>query len=116
MGVPIGWTPERIGAAKMWDWVWTCTKLPDDATYSFWPVWRTCKADTKDGEKIISYKKVWFQVPTVLSVWFYLFLGGLLVGLGAPFWYNAVTGLTNIRNVARDVTGANAAQTRAARI
>ena len=42
-----------------------------------------------------------------------LFLGGLLVGLGAPFWYNAVTGLTNIRNAARGTPSADA-QTRAA--
>ena len=49
------------------------------------------------------------------SVWFYLFLGGLLVGLGAPFWYNAVTGLTNIRNAARGATSADA-QTRAAAV
>jgi hypothetical protein len=27
-----------------------------------------------------------------------------LVGLGAPFWYNAVVGLTNIRNTARGTT------------
>jgi hypothetical protein len=47
------------------------------------------------------------------GVWFYLFLGGLLVGLGAPFWYNAVTGLTNIRNAARGTPSADA-QTRAA--
>ena len=53
-----------------------------------------------------------FKLPTALSVWFYLFLGGLLVGLGAPFWYNAVTGLTNIRNAARGATSADA-QTRA---
>ena len=39
------------------------------------------------------------------SHWFFLFLGGLLIGLGAPFWYNAVNGLTNIRNVARSVSG-----------
>jgi hypothetical protein len=37
----------------------------------------------------------------------------LLVGLGAPFWYNAVTGLTNIRNAARGTTSADA-QTQAA--
>jgi hypothetical protein len=43
----------------------------------------------------------------------YLFLGGLLIGLGAPFWYNAVVGLTNIRNNARGTASADA-QTRAA--
>ena len=52
-------------------------------------------------------------MPTSPGVWFYLFLGGLLVGLGAPFWYNAVTGLTNIRNAARGTASADA-QTHAA--
>ena len=52
-------------------------------------------------------------MPTSPAVWFYLFLGGLLVGLGAPFWYNAVTGLTALRNGARGTPSADA-QTRAA--
>jgi hypothetical protein len=34
-----------------------------------------------------------------------LFLGGLLVGLGAPFWYDTVTGLTNIQSLAKSVAG-----------
>ena len=34
-----------------------------------------------------------------------LLLGGLLIGLGAPFWYDAVVGLTNIRSIAREVSG-----------
>lgn len=34
-----------------------------------------------------------------------LLLGGLLIGLGAPFWYNTVTGLTNIRSIMKDLTG-----------
>ena len=55
---------------------------------------------------------VWFRVPFAPDVVLYLFLGGLLVGLGAPFWYNAVTGLTNIRNAGRGTASADA-QTRA---
>jgi hypothetical protein len=39
-----------------------------------------------------------------------LFLGGILIGLGAPFWYDAVTGLTNIRSVARNVLGSGEKQ------
>jgi hypothetical protein len=56
---------------------------------------------------------LFFKVPTIPSVWFYLFLGGLLIGLGAPFWYDAVVGLTNISNAARGTKSADA-QTRAA--
>ena len=52
------------------------------------------------------------RVPFAPDVVLYLFLGGLLVGLGAPFWYNAVTGLTNIRNAGRGTASADA-QTRA---
>ena len=111
LGVPIGWTKDRIAAAQMWPWVWTCAALEPGVTERLWTLWQDCKP--ADKEK--SYQKVWFQVPTVLSVYVFLFLGGLLVGLGSPFWYNAVTGLTNIRNVARDVTGAGGGgQTRAA--
>jgi hypothetical protein len=100
LGVPLGWNPERIKRAEMWEGVWTCK---GDGFFS--TLWKDCNKRQKDYN-------IWFQMPTVLSVWFYLFLGGLLVGLGAPFWYNAVTGLTNIRNTARGVTSADA-QTRA---
>lgn len=113
LGVPIGWTKERLDNAVMAQWVWTCTAYPDPPSgtapqvkYQLLALWATCKQDdVKDGVVVKSYTNVWFQVPTVLSVWFYLFLGGLLIGLGAPFWYDAVTGLTNIRNVARGVSG-----------
>jgi len=110
LGVPIGWTKERIKAAEMWPWLWTCTELA--AGVQSWL--GTLRQDCRPAEGEKSYQKVWFQVPTVLSVYVFLALGGLLIGLGSPFWYNAVTGLTNIRNVARDVTGAGAAQTLAA--
>jgi hypothetical protein len=96
LGVPIGWTEDRIKNARMRLRVWTC---PDGK-------WR--------GDCDESERNYWFQFPTNLKVWFFLFLGGLLIGLGSPFWYNAVTGLTNIRSVMRDITGASAAQASAA--
>jgi len=110
LGVPIGWTKKRIEAAEMWPWLWTCTELAAGVQSWLGTLRQECRPP--EGEK--SYQKNWFQVPTVLSVYVFLALGGLLIGLGSPFWYNAVTGLTNIRNVARDVTGAGAAQTLAA--
>lgn len=112
LGVPIGWNEQRSERAKMSYWVWTCKdpnakdpKRKDDEGIE--SLWRDC------GK--FQWQKVgwFFKVPTVPSVWFYLFLGGLLIGLGAPFWYDAVTGLTNIRNSARG-TGAADPQTRAA--
>jgi hypothetical protein len=106
VGVPLGWTPERIKNAKMTrPWVWTCkdpNKSEGEGLESLW----------KDCDKNKWQKEIWFQLPTAPGVVLYLFLGGLLVGLGAPFWYNAVTGLTNLRNSARGTTSSDA-QTRA---
>ena len=34
-----------------------------------------------------------------------LLLGGVLIGLGGPFWYDVVNGLTNIRSIAKDISG-----------
>jgi hypothetical protein len=52
------------------------------------------------------YKHVYVQIPTDPGILFYLFLGGLLIGLGSPFWYDAVTGLTNIRSTVKGAAGA----------
>jgi hypothetical protein len=100
LGMPLGWTEDRVKNAKMALKVWTC---PSDTD-----VW-TWQGDCKD-----EIRNVWFQLPTNLKLYFFLVLGGLLIGLGSPFWYNAVTGLTNIRSVARDVSGTTAAFTQAA--
>jgi hypothetical protein len=100
LGMPLGWTEDRIKNAGMALKVWTC---PGDT--EFWTLQGDCKDEVKN---------VWFQVPTNLKLYFFLILGGLLIGLGSPFWYDAVTGLTNIRSVARDVSGTTAALTQAA--
>jgi hypothetical protein len=99
LGTAIGWTEERIKTARMGLKVWTC---PSDTV--FW----TLQGDCNGSENL------WFQVPTNPKVYFFLVLGGLLIGLGSPFWYSVVTGLTNVRSVARDVSGANASLTQAA--
>ncbi len=107
LGVPIGWNEERIARAKMTrPLLWTCkdpNKTEGEGIESLW----------KDCGKNQWQKEIWFQIPTAPGVVFYLFLGGLLIGLGAPFWYNAVTGLTNIRNAARGTASADP-QTQAA--
>jgi hypothetical protein len=135
LGVPIGWTPERRTAANMKPLVWTCKELENEKTawFPWWKLWRKCKADDpavdqKDGAAAASDKKadatakdgkdtqymnVWAEVPWTLNAWFYLTLGGLLIGLGSPFWYDAVTGLTNIRSIAGGASGA-ASQPKAA--
>jgi len=105
LGLPLGWTDERVERAKMYELAWTCKDPNKKEGEGFASLWKDCG-------KNLWRREIWGQVPTSPAVWFYLFLGGLLVGLGAPFWYNAVTGLTNIRNAARGTTSADA-QTRA---
>jgi hypothetical protein len=106
LGVPLGWNPERLARADMFAWVWTCKDPNKSNGEGLGSLWKDCAKNQWQKEAQL------FRVPGVLSVWFYLFLGGLLVGLGAPFWYSAVTGLTNLRNSARGTTSADA-QTRA---
>lgn len=105
LGVPLGWNDERIERARMSQWAWTCKDPNKQEGEGLGSLWKDCGKNQWRRE-------IWVQVPTSPGVWFYLFLGGLLVGLGAPFWYNAVTGLTNIRNAARGTASADA-QTRA---
>jgi hypothetical protein len=101
LGLPLGWTDERIERAQMSEWVWTCKDPNKKQGEGFASLWRDCG---KNAWK----REIWVQVPTAPPVWFYLFLGGLLVGLGAPFWYDAVSGLASIRNAARGTTSADA--------
>jgi hypothetical protein len=97
LGVPLGWSEERIAAAHIGHLVWRCRGTPPGGTAPAWI------AKCKQGDWF-----VWFEDPTVLAVWLYLFLGGLLIGLGSPFWYDVVTGLTNIRSGGRGQTAATA--------
>lgn len=107
LGVPLGWNAERIERARMSPWVWTCKDPSKAESEGLASLWKDCK------KRQLQRQGWFFDVPTAPEVWFYLFLGGLLVGLGAPFWYDAVVGLTNIRNAARGTTSADA-QARAA--
>jgi hypothetical protein len=94
LGVPLGWTPERISDAEMSDLIWFCPAIRSGGVP---PPWATyCKKEDRI---------VWLEVPTIPRVWFYLLLGGLLIGLGSPFWYDVVTGLTSVRDAARGKAG-----------
>lgn len=96
LGVPFGWSDARIIASDMWILVWTC-KEPEPTSWL-----RTLRQECKPNDDPaykgpqLQYKNVWFGIPMTLNIWFYLLLGGFLIGLGAPFWYDAVTGLANI--------------------
>lgn len=124
LGVPLGWSDDRIADAKMSVWVWTCKELKGGQTERFWTLWQHCKPDDPKPDKVgsgdpkpgdpstaangqegLQYANVWIEVPTAPKVVLYLILGGLLIGLGSPFWYDAVTGLTNMRNAAGGAPG-----------
>ncbi|HYI26747.1 MAG TPA: hypothetical protein VD863_02765 [Bradyrhizobium sp.] len=97
LGTPIGWNDNRFKAAHIGNLAWLCPAAVPAADPQR-PWLGQCKLGTTFAL---------FTDPTAIAVWFYLLLGGLLIGLGAPFWYNAVTGLTNIRNTVRGATGAD---------
>jgi hypothetical protein len=95
LGVPVGWTEERKRAAAFWP-AWkrqTCEKTGEQPRY--------IKAGEKCGTGETLAMSIGFGIPTDLSVLLGLLLGGLLVGLGGPFWYDMVNSLTSIRNIAR---------------
>jgi hypothetical protein len=107
LGVPLGWNPDRAKLAKTpFPLVWTCKDPNKTGGEGFTSLWKDC--GKWQWTKVTS-----LQLPFAPDVALYLLLGGLLVGLGAPFWYNAVTGLTNIRNSARGA-GSTDPQVRAA--
>jgi hypothetical protein len=111
LGVPFGWSDSRIAAADMWVLVWTCKQLKDGVTEKHWTLWQECKPNDDPAYKglQLQYKNVWFGIPMTLNIWFCLLLGGFLIGLGAPFWYDAVTGLANISKTLGGGSGAGAA-------
>jgi hypothetical protein len=98
LGVPLGWTADRIKAAKIVPLIWSC---PDQ----WLPLEGSCATDAR---------YVWFEVPTESRAVFYLLLGGLLIGLGSPFWYDVVTKLTSLRNATQAKTAPPAPQAPAA--
>jgi hypothetical protein len=81
LGVPIGWTDERLGAAGF---------ARSDTFFVVYP-------------RLDDLKRA---IPTVA----WLVLGGLLVGLGAPFWRDVVLSLTNLRGDAAKGAAAAAEQ------
>jgi hypothetical protein len=113
LGVPFGWSDARIAAADMWILVWTC-KEPKPTSW-LRTLGQKCEDDVPKHDGLqLQYKNVWFGIPMTLNVWFCLLLGGFLIGLGAPFWYDAVTGLANISKVLGGGSGTGGAPAPAA--
>jgi hypothetical protein len=90
LGLPIGWTKQN---ATLYAGARTCVKTG---------VVRVVADEEKCNAGEMESKLGWFAVFRLIGS---LFLGGLLIGLGGPFWYDAVTGLTNIRGIAKEVSG-----------
>jgi hypothetical protein len=107
IGVPLGWNDDRLQAAKMKPLVWTCKELLAGETESSLTLVDRCRRNDADykGPEGLQYKNVYVGVPRNPGALFYLLLGGLLIGLGSPFWYNAVTALTNLRSGVSKATG-----------
>lgn len=77
LGVPVGW-PSQEGMAP-------CSTMAPISNCTF-----------------SAFGSLWTR-PSFASI-FWLFIGGLLVGLGAPFWAQAVSNLTASRDVTRKIT------------
>jgi hypothetical protein len=90
IGLPIGWTKQNATLNPFAD---ACSKNG--------AVRILAKGESCDSDETPETFGLWPVIKLIAS----LLLGGLLIGLGAPFWYDAVTGLTNIRNIAKDVGG-----------
>jgi hypothetical protein len=90
LGVPIGWTKEN---ATLDPKAPTCSK---DGVTRVVAKGESCKTGETAG------RVGWGAVLRLIGS---LLLGGLLIGLGSPFWYDAVTGLTNIRSTVQQVSG-----------
>ncbi|MEJ0078091.1 MAG: hypothetical protein WDO17_22150 [Alphaproteobacteria bacterium] len=92
LGLPIGWSKEN---ATLDPWALTCTSKNGVVRVIEKP------EDCKTGDETLGKVGWW----TAFKLFCSLVLGGLLIGLGGPFWYDAVTGLTNIRSIAKDISG-----------
>ena len=95
LGLPIGWTKEN---ATLDPRAKTCTSVDGRRTWMISED-KQCNVAAKETLGTVG---IWAVLKLIGS----LVLGGILIGLGAPFWSDAVTGLTNIREIARDVSGA----------
>jgi hypothetical protein len=112
LGSPLGWSVQRLNDAGMLQIVWTCKDRNNGNSLGLETLWQKCSADDAGhkGQKDTQYVDVWFEVPRSPGVIFYLLLGGLLIGLGSPFWYDLVTQLTTLGRTARGQTAQAAPQ------
>jgi len=91
LGVPIAWTDKRIQQARFWAWLSRDTCEAPGAKPT--PVEHD-KQCANGQTKIMRFP---LGVPTDAMLYLGLLLGGLLIGLGAPFWSDVISNVTNFR-------------------
>ena len=97
-GASIGWTDKRVEAAKL---VWkleTTDCVDKDGKPA---ALKDKKCDAPNTEK----KTFLIGVPGDIHILIGLLLGGLLIGLGGPFWLSTITNITQVRDATRNLPG-----------
>jgi hypothetical protein len=97
LGVPVGWTTERWSRLKF-ERLRCEVQITKETRYL--APGNRCN-ETEHATMVLRFNP---QSVTWAIVW--LLVGGLLIGLGGPFWYDMVKNLTAIRSAARSATGA----------
>ena len=97
-GAAIGWSAKRWNDARPY----TLYERPGcvDA--------KEQRAELTDGKCVPPNEaqlNIWLGWPTNVPLLIGLALGGLLIGLGGPFWSDAISNITRVRDVARTVPG-----------
>lgn len=111
LGIPIGWNDDRKTAAafkpqRQQDVCKPPDKPPYDVKHT-----DPCKpGETRSTRTVFGIFGI-FGIPTDWGVFLGVLLGGLLVGLGGPFWFDMIKNLTSIRDIARAAQGTPAPTT-----
>ena len=95
-GVPIGWTPARLEANGFKFCKVLGINVPVPAFFGKPSVASGAPTDTQATAAAIVTP---LPDKPVFATILWLLLGGLLVGLGGPFWYDMVKSLSSVRNL-----------------
>lgn len=102
LSVPIGWKADERDTLNPWKSVPSCSNSKDGSAY---PIPSAgCAQGDKAGIAPVGFK-------TTGALFLSLLLGGFLIGIGGPFWYQAVMGLTNLRGLTRGAATVHAQAT-----
>lgn len=100
LGVPIGWTENRIIQAGFWPWPsWDRCEAPNQMPTSLE------NGECKQGRTKVA--GIPLGVPTNIKLYLGLLLGGLLIGLGAPFWIDVIRNVTGVRDASLKLLSAD---------